>query len=375
MKPTILLSPPDVGEEEEAAVVRAIRSGWVAPLGPEVDSFESEMCDFIGAEAGSAAALASGSAGLELALRLVGVGVGDTVVVPTKTFVASANAVLQVGAKPVFIDVDPNTWNLDMSLVMEYLEDCTRAGRLPSAVMWVDLYGTCTDFEELSKFCTAHGIPIVEDAAEAVGSGVNGRSAGLLGDIGVYSFNGNKIMTTSGGGMLIGQKQLVDRARWLASQAKEEGYGYVHEVQGFNYRLSNVCAAIGRAQLARLPRMIERRRQIRESYEQALKPLGFAFNPIPHLASANCWLTAVVLPSANLEPSDVISSLRIAGIEARRSWNPMHRQPLFSGADVVVGDRSEQIFARSVCLPSGSTMTDADIEHVVNAVLVATQQS
>jgi len=366
----ILLSPPDVGRREEEAAAAAVRSGWVAPLGPEVDAFESAMDEFIGAAPGSSAALSSGSAGLEIALRLVGVEAGDTVIVPTKTFVASANAVVAVGATPVFIDVATDNWNLDVDLTLEYLESCKQKNELPAAVMFVDLYGTCSDIDPLRQWCEGEAVPIIEDAAEALGSSFGDRSAGLLGDIGVFSFNGNKIMTTSGGGMLVANPELANRTRWLASQAREPGDSYVHHERGYNYRLSNICAAIGRVQLERLPEMMNRRQQIRQHYGAAFEELGLLLNPIPDGSVANCWLSLIQLPP-ELNPSDLIKDVAAQDIEARRSWNPMHRQPLFKNAKAIGGEVADAVFTRSVCLPSGSMMSDSDVERVVHAVTIS----
>lgn len=369
--PRILLSPPDVGSAEEQAAADAVRSGWVAPLGPHVTAFEEEIAAFIGGEAGSTAALNSGTAALELAMRLTGVGVDDWVLVPTKTFVASANSVLQVGARPVFVDVSSDTWNLDVDRTLEFLEEEGSVGSTPGAVMWVDLYGTCSDLAPLRKWCGDNEVPLIEDAAEALGSTLDGRSAGTLGDIGVLSFNGNKIMTTSGGGMLIASEETATRARWLASQAREPGHGYVHKERGFNYRLSNICAAVGRAQLARLPGMIARRREVRAAYESAfVRDAGLELNPVPEVDETNCWLTVLQLPQGT-DPIALIDRLEEHNIEARRSWNPMHLQPLFSQATSIGGDVAESIYDRSVCLPSGSSMTDSDLERVIDTVRAA----
>lgn len=365
----ILLSPPDVGQAEEDAVAAAVKSAWVAPLGPYVDRFEAEMAEFIGAPAGfSCAALSSGTAGLELALRLGGTKPGDWVLVPTKTFVASANAVVQAGARPMFVDADPATWNLDNDIALSVLESAKRANNLPSAVMLVDLYGTCTDHSELMTWCAEHDVAVVKDAAEAVGSSHDDVSAGLVGDIGVFSFNGNKIMTTSGGGMLVGPSDVMTRARWLASQAREPGDRYLHLEQGFNYRLSSILAALGCAQLARLPEMIERRRNVRREYANAfVDGLGLALNPVADINATNCWLTVLELPPG-FHPSVVAEQLDAYGIEVRRSWFPMHQQPLFMNHAYYGAGVADSIFERAICLPSGSAMSQRDIDRVISAV-------
>lgn len=365
----IFLSPPDVGDLEEQAAASSVASGWVAPLGPNVDAFEDEMCRRIEAPAGSAAALSSGTAALEIALRMLGVQPNDWVLVPSLTFVASANAVLAAGARPVFVDADPQNWNMDVSLALELLEERAAAGDLPGAVMLVDLYGTVSDVSALLEWCERHEVPVVEDAAEAVGSTFEGRSAGTFGDIGVYSFNGNKIMTTSGGGMLVATPDLASRARWMSSQSREPGDSYIHRERGFNYRMSNVLAALGVAQLSRLDGMIERRRSVRNRYQREVADrYDLLLNPVINTSEANCWLTVLSLDS--LAPSTVIAELEALNIESRRAWNPMHLQPLFTEAHMVGGSASETIFANGICLPSGSSMTDDQQSYVIDNLLM-----
>jgi dTDP-4-amino-4,6-dideoxygalactose transaminase len=366
----ILLSPPDVGDHERARLLEALDSGWIAPLGPQVDAFEEEMSAFVGVV--DAAALSSGTAALHLALQLVGVGPGDEVLVPTFTFVATANAVLYCGARPVFVDSEPATWCIDPALLDEEITRRARSGRPPKAVITVDLYGQCADYEPITEACERHGVALVEDAAEALGATYRDRPAGGFGAVSVLSFNGNKVLTTSGGGMLLSHdRRLVERARWLASQAREPVSHYEHREIGYNYRLSNLLAAVGRAQLARLPAMLARRREIHDRYRKAFADLpGISFSPISQAGEPNHWLT-VVLVDPDQSRTDRLSlqrELDAAAIEARPAWKPMHLQPLFGEAPVVGGAVSEQAFAHGLCLPSGSTLSDADQERVIDVI-------
>ena len=317
---------------------------------------------------GSCAALSSGSAALELALRVLGIGAGDRVLIPTLTFVASANAVTEVGGIPVFCDVDPKTWNLDCDLAIEIIRAAATTPNPIRAVMWVDLYGATSSTVELVSVCDELGVLFVEDAAEAVGSHYAGQPAGTFGAVGAFSFNGNKIMTTSGGGMLIASPEIAAQARWLGSQAREPGHGYVHREQGFNFRMSNVLAAIGRAQLARLDEMIERRRAIRHRYALLLEDeLGLSLNPLVVESSPNHWLSVLHLPEP-IDPVDLIKAFETENIEARRSWKPMHQQPMFSDHEATVVGVADRIFSRSVCLPSGSAMTTDDQDRVLQVL-------
>jgi dTDP-4-amino-4,6-dideoxygalactose transaminase len=290
----IYLSPPDVGPDERAMLLDAFDSNWIAPLGPHVDAFEREVADKVGA--GHAVALSSGTAALHLALLLAGVGPGDRVLCSTLTFVASANPIVYLGAEPVFVDADPETWNLDVDLVEEELAAAARRGERYAALVAVDLYGRCCDYDRLVPLCEEYGVPLIEDAAEAMGATYRGRAAGTFGLAGVYSFNGNKIMTTSGGGMLVtDDAELARRARHLASQAREPAPHYEHVEVGYNYRLSNLLAAVGRAQLAHLDEKVARRREIRARYREALGDLpGVSFHGVDDDGS-NAWLTVLTI--------------------------------------------------------------------------------
>jgi dTDP-4-amino-4,6-dideoxygalactose transaminase len=366
----IWLSPPDVGERERALLLAAFDSGWVAPVGEHIDAFEREVATAVGV--GHAAALSSGTAALHLALTILGVGPGDEVVVPTLTFAATANAVTYVGARPVFVDADEASWQLDPALLAELLDGRARAGRLPAAVVTVDLYGQCADHDRIVPACAEHGVPVIEDAAEALGATYRGRPAGSLAPLAVLSFNGNKIITTSGGGMLVSDREeWVVRARHLATQARDPAPHYEHSAIGFNYRLSNLLAAVGRAQLETLPEKVAARRAVNTFYRGQLADLpGVAFMPDAGYGEPTWWLTALTIdPEAfGATREDVRLRLDGEGIEARPVWKPMHRQPVFAEAEVVGGAVAERLFERGLCLPSGSNLDAADLERIVTAV-------
>ncbi len=369
----LYLSPPDVGPVERELLLEAFDSGWIAPLGPFVDRFEREFARVVGAP--SAAAVSSGTAALHLALHMLGVGSGDDVLVPSLTFVATANAVVYAGARPCFLDSETRTWNLDAALLEQELADRARAGRLPAAVIVVDLYGQCAEWDPIVRCCEHYGVPIAEDAAEALGATYRGRAAGSFGEIGVFSFNGNKILTTSGGGMIVSARtDRVEQARHLATQARDPAPHYEHSVLGFNYRLSNLLAAVGVGQLHRLPAIIERRQAINCRYREAFaEEPGIAFMPESPDGTVTNWLTVVTLdePAFGASPERVRTHLESLDIEARPAWKPMHLQPFFADAPMVGGAVAERVFREGLCLPSGSSMTDADVDRVIEAVLEA----
>ncbi len=349
----------------------AFDSNWIAPLGPHVDAFESEFASFVGVE--HAAALSSGTGALHLALRLLGVGEGDDVLVPTFTFVATANAVVYVGARPVFLDSNKATWNLDPVLVEEELDARSRAGNLPAALIGVDLYGQCADWDPILAACARHGVPVIEDAAEALGATYRGRPAGGFGALGVFSFNGNKIITTSGGGMLVASDPvLIEHARHLATQARDPAPHYEHSELGFNYRMSNLLAALGRGQLRGLPAKITRRRAINGRYRSALGAMpGIGFMPDAAYGEPTNWLTVITVDEGEFgaSPTVIREHLESLNIEARPAWKPMHLQPLYADHPVRGGEVAESFFRTGLCLPSGSRMTDADVERVVDGIL------
>jgi dTDP-4-amino-4,6-dideoxygalactose transaminase len=366
----IYLSPPHMGGEELALVQDAFASNWIAPVGPHVDAFEREVARLVGVS--HAAAVSSGTAALHLALRLLGVRPGDLVLCPTLTFSASANVIVYEGARPVFLDADWATWNLDPDLLEEELRACAARGRLPRAVIVVDLYGQCADYDRILKSCAAYDVPVIEDAAEALGATYRGRMAGGFGAFGVFSFNGNKIVTTSGGGMLVGADgALIERARFLANQARDPAPHYQHSVIGFNYRLSNLLAAVGRGQLRVLRDRVATRRRINAYYRSALGDLpGIAFQPEADYGRSNCWLTCVTIDPAafGAEREQVRLALEAENIEARPVWKPLHLQPVFAGCPVRGGAVACALFERGLCLPSGSGLSDEDLARIVGVV-------
>ncbi|GIH21003.1 aminotransferase class I/II-fold pyridoxal phosphate-dependent enzyme [Rugosimonospora africana] len=365
----VYLSAPDVGPVEEAYVVEALRSGWVAPLGPQVDAFEREIATRAGTA--HAVALSSGTAALHLALQTLGARPGTVVVVPTLTFVATANAVMYTGAEPVFVDCDPATGNVDVGLLAQLLRHLRVSRKRVAAVVPVDMFGSCVDYGELLPVCAAASVPVLEDAAEALGATYRGRPAGSFGRAGVLSFNGNKILTTSGGGMLVTDDALLaERARYLSTQARQPLPHYEHTEVGYNYRLSNLLAALGRAQLVRLDGMLTRRRALRERYAKL-----FAAVPGVRLLGdgdpgANCWLTTIVVDpdAAGWCAQDLAGHLAALDIESRPIWKPMHLQPVFAGTHAVLTGAAQRLFETGLALPSGSSLGDAQIGRVFGAI-------
>jgi len=370
----IHLSSPDVGEAEEAALVRAIRSGWVAPLGPEVDAFETELAAYCGR--GHAVALSSGTAALHLGLLTLGVGPGSAVLTSTMTFAATANAITYTGADPVFVDCD-ETGNMSPDLLADAFERMAADGIPVSAVVPVDLVGKVVDHERIDALAAARGIPVLSDAAESLGATLAGRPAASYGQVAAVSFNGNKIMTTSGGGALLtDDPELADRVRYLATQARQPVIHYEHTDIGYNYRLSNVLAALGRAQLERLPAMLGRRREIRRGYVDlfaavpGVSVFGEPSGEIDSPTHDNWWLSSVLVDPAvaGFTAEGLRVALAGADIEARPLWKPMHQQPVFAGSAAVLDGTSDRLFATGLSLPSGSVMSDADITRVHDVI-------
>jgi dTDP-4-amino-4,6-dideoxygalactose transaminase len=366
----VYLSPPDVGEDERRSILEAFDSNWIAPVGPDLSAFEQELAERVGVA--HAVALSSGTAALHLALALVGVQPDDEVLVPTLTFVATANVVTYLGARPVLVDSDRGSWTIDPDLVDAELGRRATNGTLPRALVTVDLYGQCADYERICASCEEHGVALVEDAAEALGATYRDRFAGSFGRAGVFSFNGNKIITTSSGGMLVSDDaRLVERARHLATQAREPVVHYEHNEIGFNYRLSNLLAALGRAQLRGLDRRVARRREINESYREALGGLpGIEFMPVASYGHPNFWLTCILVePQEFGTDRDVIRlALEEIDVESRPTWKPLHLQPAFDGVEVVGGAVAAEIFEKGLCLPSGSSLSDEDLLRVAEVV-------
>lgn len=374
MSDRIHLSSPDVGEAEEAALVRAIRSGWVAPLGPEVDAFETELAAYCGR--GHAVALSSGTAALHLGLLTLGVGPGSAVLTSTMTFAATANAITYTGAEPVFVDCD-GTGNMSPDLLAEAFERVTADGIPVSAVVPVDLVGKVVDHERIDALAAQYGVPVLSDAAESLGATLAGRPAASYGQVAAVSFNGNKVMTTSGGGALLTDDETVaQRVRYLATQARQPVVHYEHTEVGYNYRMSNLLAALGRAQLARLDEMVERRHGHRARYRELFAEVpGVSVFGEPSVADGgatrdNCWLTSVLVdgPVAGFTSEDLRLALAAADIEARPLWKPMHLQPVFAGARAVVDGTSERLFSTGLSLPSGSVLDDERMARVHAAI-------
>ena len=371
----IYLSPPHMSGREQRYFQEAFDSNWIAPLGPQVDAFEREFAAAVGAP--HALALASGTAALHLALQLHGVGPGDEVLVSTLTFAASANPVAYLGARPTFIDSEPASWNMDPGLLAETLAARARANRLPKAAVLVHLYGQSADVDPILDACRRYGVPLIEDAAEALGATYKGRAPGVFGQAGIYSFNGNKIITTSGGGMLVAaDKALLDHARKLATQARDPAPHYEHSEIGYNYRMSNLLAAVGRGQLEALAERVDRKRRIFDFYRQALGDLpGVRFMPEAPWGRSTRWLTVLTIDPRQFgaDREAVRLALEAERIEARPVWKPMHLQPVFRDCPSVGGAVAAQLFRDGLCLPSGTALTTADLERIV-AVIRAVQK-
>jgi pyridoxal phosphate-dependent aminotransferase EpsN len=366
----ILLSTPHLGERELEFVREAFLTNWIAPVGPHLDAFEREFCQVIGT--GGAAAVSSGTAALHLALRLVGVEAGDEVFCSTLTFIASASPITYLGAKPVLIDSDRHSWNLDPQLFCETLDRRAKLGKLPKAVILVHLYGQSADIEPILKACDRYDIPLIEDAAEALGATYQGRSPGTFGKIGIFSYNGNKIITTSGGGMLVADDpDLVAKARFLATQARDPAPHYQHSEIGYNYRLSNVLAGIGRGQLLVLEERVAARRRNFETYQEAIGKLpGIEFMPEAAFGKSTRWLTCITIDPDlfGCDREQVRLALAAEQIEARPVWKPLHLQPAFADCEYIGGTVAEDLFDRGLCLPSGSNLTTQDLERVIRAI-------
>ena len=368
----ILLSTPHLSTHELEFVHDAFRTNWIAPLGPNVDAFERDVATYIGG--GHAAAVSSGTAAIHLALVILGVGPGDHVFCSTLTFVATANPILYQGAIPTFIDSEPGTWNMSPPALAEALADAARRNKLPKAVISVNLYGQSADYDALLAVCAPYDIPLVEDAAESLGATYKGRASGTLGRIGIFSFNGNKIITTSGGGMLVADDPaLVERARFLATQARDPAPYYQHSQLGFNYRMSNVLAGIGRGQMRVLDDRVAARQAVFERYRAGLPADHVEWMPLAGFGRCTRWLSAGTLHASVPRGCEgLIAGLAAERIEARRIWKPLHLQPLFAGSGYYrhpgTDSVADDLFARGFCLPSGSNMTTEQQDRVIEVI-------
>ncbi|MBJ8026449.1 aminotransferase class I/II-fold pyridoxal phosphate-dependent enzyme [Bacillus cereus group sp. N21] len=370
----IFLSPPHMSGNEQRYVNQAFEQNWIAPLGPNVDAFEHQIAEYIGVK--SAAAVSAGTAAIHLALQLLGVNRDDTVFCSSLTFAASANPIAYQGAEPIFIDSEPDTWNMSPVALEKAFEDAKASGKLPKAVIVVHLFGQSAKMDEIMDVCDKYGVLVVEDSAESLGTTYKGKQTGSFGKFGIFSFNGNKIITTSGGGMLVSNDEVaIQKARFLSTQARDPAVHYEHSHIGYNYRMSNIVAGVGRAQLEVLNNRVQARRDIFTRYKTALGELpGITFMPEFEDAVPNRWLSTLLIDEkvTGVTYLDVIEALAAQNIEARPVWKPLHRQPVFAGSKYYThGDTdsiSDKLFSQGLCLPSGSSMTVEDQERVIATV-------
>jgi dTDP-4-amino-4,6-dideoxygalactose transaminase len=369
--PKIWLSSPHMGTKEQEFVREAFDTNWIAPLGPHVDGFEQDLAQFVGV--GHAAALSSGTAAIHLALVMLGVGSGDFVLCQSFTFSGSANPIAYVGATPVFVDSEEQSWNMCPNALEQALVDLRGKGKSVKAIIPVHLYGMPARMNEILELAQKFSVPVVEDAAEALGSTYEGKACGSLGEIGILSFNGNKIITTSGGGALLSNNEKwAQKARFLSTQARDTAPHYQHSQIGYNYRMSNVCAAIGRGQMTVLNERVEARRRNNAYYEQTLSDLpGLSFLPEPDGCFSNRWLTCVLIDpehSGGVTRETVRLALDAQNIESRPLWKPMHMQPIFADAPYYGNGTSERLFMNGLCLPSGSNLSMADLDMIIDQI-------
>lgn len=373
-KSRVFLSPPHLSGNEAKYIQGALDTNWIAPLGPNVDAFENELAKYVGAS--GAVAVSSGTAAIHLALSLLNVGNGDLVFCSSLTFVASANPILYQGAEPVFIDSEPDTWNMSPNALERAFRDAKNEGKLPKAVIVVNLYGQSAKMDEIVAICEEYDVPIIEDAAESLGATYKGKPSGTFGKFGIFSFNGNKIITTSGGGMLVSDDlEALSRARFLATQARDLALHYQHSAMGYNYRMSNVLAGIGRGQLEVLDERVQARRRIFSKYQQELGTLpGIYFMPELKNTMSNRWLTAITVDEreSGVTVNQILEIMSMENIEARPVWKPLHLQPLFSGIKYYPHHEtysvSDQLFESGICLPSGSNISNDEMERVVDCI-------
>jgi dTDP-4-amino-4,6-dideoxygalactose transaminase len=370
VKQPILLSTPHIGEQELKFVQEAFDTNWIAPVGPHIDAFEQEFSQVVGAK--YSAALSSGTAALHLALKLAGVSAGDEVFCSTFTFIASVSPITYLGAKPVFIDSDRTSWNMDPDLLATTLAQKDRIGKLPKALVLVHLYGQSADIEPILQVCDRYGIPLIEDAAEALGATYKNTFPGTWGRAGIFSFNGNKIITTSGGGMLVsGDRELISQAKFLATQARDPQPHYEHTEIGFNYRLSNVSAGIGRGQLMVLKERVAARRRNFAFYQETLADLpGIEFMPEADFGTSTRWLSCLTFDPdvGGIDREQVRLKLLEEQIESRPVWKPMHLQPVFADCECANNKVAEDLFHKGLCLPSGSNLADQDLQRVTSLI-------
>lgn len=365
----IYLASPTMHGEEQEFIKEAFDTNWVAPLGPNVDAFEKELAEYVGSP--HAAALSAGTAAIHLAVKLLGIGQGDYVFCSSLTFSASCNPVTYEKATPIFIDSEPDTWNMSPAALRKAFEKYPN----PKAVICVHLYGTPAKLDEITAICREHQVPLIEDAAESLGATYKGKYTGTFGDYGIFSFNGNKIITTSGGGMLVSENEEgIKKARFLATQARDQARFYQHSQIGYNYRMSNIVAGIGRGQLKHLDEHVKLKKAIYEMYQEAFRDIdAIQLNPLNPDGKANYWLTCMTIsPDCGVTPDQVMDALAEHNIESRPIWKPMHMQPVFADNDFVTdsydGAISERIFKNGLCLPSDIKNTPEDMEKIIGII-------
>ncbi|MHB1315299.1 MAG: DegT/DnrJ/EryC1/StrS family aminotransferase [Christensenellales bacterium] len=372
MSDRIYLSPPHMNGMEMKYINEAFETNWIAPLGKNVDSLEDGLKDYLGCS--SAVALSSGTSAIHLALKYLGAGHGDTVFCSDLTFSGTCNPILYQDAEPVFIDSDPKTWNMSPAALKKAFEEAAERKALPKAVIIVDIYGIPADYDELMPLCSAYGVPFIEDAAEALGASYKGCKCGTFGKIGILSFNANKIITTSGGGMLVSDdEQACKKVKFWATQSREPLLHYEHKEVGYNYRLSNISAGIGCGQLHTLDSYVEKRRQINRRYRELLADLPIGFSPEYPGAESSCWLTVITINNgAGVTPAEIIAALAQEDIESRPCWKPMHAQPVFEQYRYYRHDGrcsvSDELFKTGLCLPSGTAMTEGDLARITDVI-------
>lgn len=373
MRERIYLSPPFMNGNEMKYIQEAFDSNWIAPVGPNVDAFEQDVCEYVGVKYGLA--LSSGTAGIHLALKYVGVGPGDYVFCSDLTFMGSCNPILYEDAIPIFIDSEPLSWNMCPDALERAFEWASKESKLPKAVIIVDLYGQSADYDRLIPICEHYGVPIIEDAAEALGASYKGKKCGSLGYIGVFSFNGNKIITTSGGGMVVSNDEdAIKKMRFWATQSRENTNYYEHKEIGYNYRMSNVCAGIGRGQIELLEEKIKGKTEIYNYYKELIKNYPFSLMPIANFSQPNYWLTVITIENEKVKPEKIISLLESHNIESRHMWKPMHIQPLLNGSLIFTMNNNavgQVLYEKGVCLPSGNELQKKDQDYIID-LLVST---
>lgn len=370
MRERIYLSPPYLTGNERDYILDALNSGWIAPLGPHVEAFEKEICDYVGVKYGLANS--SGTAAIHLALKYIGVKEGDYVFCSSLTFAGTCFPILYEKAIPVFIDSEPETWNMSPEALERAFHWAKKEGKLPKAVIIVDLYGQSADYDKLLPICEYYKVPVIEDAAEALGASYKGKKCGSFGYIGIFSFNGNKIITTSGGGMVVSNDEdAIKKMRFWATQAREPFRHYEHREIGYNYRMSNICAALGRAQLKDIEYRIKRKKKIYDTYKEAFKDLPIQMMPIFKEGEPNYWLSVMIISkNCNITPNAIIDELEKNNIESRPVWKPMHLQPVFKESKYFSHDIdvSKVLFERGVCLPSGVSLSEEDQSVIISII-------